>query len=123
MTLQFFVLIAGLMGAAGVALAAAAAHAAPGVGLDSASQILMVHAVALVAAAGAVAAGLVWRPLALAALIGFVLGTLFFSGDIALRTFVGNRLFPMAAPTGGSILILSWLAFALAAAVRMIRGG
>ncbi|MDC7787874.1 DUF423 domain-containing protein [Rhodoplanes sp. TEM] len=123
MTLPFFVLVAGLMGAAGVALAAAAAHAAPGVGLDSAALILMVHAAALVAAAAAVAAGLTFRPLALAALIGFVFGALLFSGDIALRAFVGNRLFPMAAPTGGSILILSWLAFSISAAVRMVRGG
>lgn len=123
MTLSFFVLIASLMGAAGVALAAAAAHAAPGVGLDSAAQILMVHAVALVAGAAAVSAGLAWRPIALAGLIGFVLGALFFSGDITLRAFVGNRLFPMAAPTGGSILILSWLALAVAAAVRLMRGG
>lgn len=122
MTLQFFVLVAGVMGAAGVALAAAAAHAAPGAGLDSAAQILMVHAAALLGGTAAVAAGLTFRPLALAALIGFVLGTVFFAGDIALRTFVGNRLFPMAAPTGGTLLILSWLTLAVAAAVRMLRG-
>jgi uncharacterized membrane protein YgdD (TMEM256/DUF423 family) len=122
MTRSFFMLIAGLMGAAGVALAAAAAHAAPGVGLDSAAQILMVHAVALVGGAAAVSAGLTWRPIALAALIGFALGALIFSGDITLRAFVGNRLFPMAAPTGGSILILSWLMLAVAAAVRLFRG-
>ena len=122
MTLQFFVLVAGVMGAAGVALAAAAAHAAPGAGLDSAAQILMVHAAALLGGSAAVAAGLTVRPLALAALIGFVLGTVFFAGDIALRAFVGNRLFPMAAPTGGSILILSWIALSVAAAVRLVRG-
>lgn len=122
MTLSILVLIAGLMGAAGVALAAAAAHAAPGVGLDSAAQILMVHAVALLAGAAVVAAGLAWRPLALAALAGVVVGALLFSGDVTLRAFAGHRIFPMAAPTGGSILILSWLAFAVAAAVRMARG-
>ncbi|RAI44846.1 DUF423 domain-containing protein [Rhodoplanes roseus] len=123
MTLSLFVLIAGLMGAAGVALAAAAAHAAPGVGLDSAAQILLVHAVAVVAGAAAVSAGLAWRPLALVALAGFVLGTLLFSGDVTLRAFAGHRIFPMAAPTGGSILILSWLVLGVAAAVRVSRGG
>ncbi|MTW19014.1 DUF423 domain-containing protein [Rhodoplanes serenus] len=123
MTLPFFVLMAGLMGAAGVALAAAAAHAAPGAGLDSAAQILLVHAVALLAGSAAVAAGLTWRPIAIAALMGFVLGALLFAGDVTLRAFVGHRLFPMAAPTGGSILILSWIALSVAAAVRLVRGG
>ena len=37
----------GLMGAAGVMLTAAAAHAAPGAGLDSAGQILLFHAAAV----------------------------------------------------------------------------
>ncbi|CAL8975739.1 hypothetical protein RHODGE_RHODGE_00519 [Rhodoplanes serenus] len=122
MTLPFFVLMAGLMGAAGVALAATAAHAAPGAGLDSAAQILLVHAVALLAGSAAVAAGLTWRPIAIAALMGFVLGALLFAGDVTLRAFVGHRLFPMAAPTGGSILILSWIALSVAAAVRLVRG-
>ncbi|RAI31566.1 DUF423 domain-containing protein [Rhodoplanes serenus] len=121
MTLPFFVLMAGLMGAAGVALAATAAHAAPGAGLDSAAQILLVHAVALLAGSAAVAAGLTWRPIAIAALMGFVLGALLFAGDVTLRAFVGHRLFPMAAPTGGSILILSWIALSVAAAVRLVR--
>lgn len=122
MTLPFFVLMAGLMGAAGVALAATAAHAAPGAGLDSAAQILLVHAVALLAGSAAIAAGLTWRPIAIAALMGFVLGALLFAGDVTLRAFVGHRLFPMAAPTGGSILILSWIALSVAAAVRLVRG-
>jgi uncharacterized membrane protein YgdD (TMEM256/DUF423 family) len=41
-----------------------------------------------------------------------------FAGDISLRAFAGQRLFAMAAPGGGIILILSWLAFAAAAAFR-----
>src|SRR5215471_15868112 len=38
--LSLFLVIAGVFGAAGIALAAAAAHAAPGAGLDSAANIL-----------------------------------------------------------------------------------
>lgn len=123
MTLPLLVLVAGLMGAAGVALAAAAAHAMPGAGLDSAAYILLFHAAAVTAGAAAIASGLVWRPLALVALAGLVVGALLFSGDIALRAFAGHRIFPMAAPTGGSLMILAWLTLAVAAAVRLVRGG
>jgi uncharacterized membrane protein YgdD (TMEM256/DUF423 family) len=34
-----------------------------------------------------------------------------------LRALTGHKLFPMAAPTGGTLLIAAWLIFALAAAV------
>jgi uncharacterized membrane protein YgdD (TMEM256/DUF423 family) len=56
-----------------------------------------------------------WRPLALAAMLCFVLGGALFSGDIAMRAFVGDRLFPMAAPTGGTLLLGGWLILAAAA--------
>lgn len=123
MTLSILVMLACLMGAAGVALAAAAAHAAPGLGLDSAADILLFHATAVLAGAAAATAGLAFRPLALAALAGLVIGALLFSGDVTLRAFAGHRLFPMAAPTGGTIMIVSWTALAVAAAIRMARGG
>jgi uncharacterized membrane protein YgdD (TMEM256/DUF423 family) len=51
------------------------------------------------------------------ALCGFVLGGALFAGDVSARAFLGHRLFPMAAPTGGMILIASWLTVALAALV------
>jgi uncharacterized membrane protein YgdD (TMEM256/DUF423 family) len=38
-----------------------------------------------------------------------------FAGDVAARAYLGSRLFPMAAPTGGMILIVSWLVVAVAA--------
>jgi hypothetical protein len=38
-----------------------------------------------------------------------------FAGDVFARAFIGHRLFPMAAPTGGTILIAAWLALAIAA--------
>jgi uncharacterized membrane protein YgdD (TMEM256/DUF423 family) len=113
--------LAGLMGAAGVVLLAASAHAAPGAGLDSAGQMLLFHALAAVAAAGAVHQGLVFRPLAIAAAIGMIAGAALFSGDIAMRAFAGHRLFPMAAPTGGMVLIASWLALGIAAVMTLFR--
>jgi uncharacterized membrane protein YgdD (TMEM256/DUF423 family) len=117
----WFVVLAGLMGAAGVVLLAAAAHAAPGAGLDSAGSMLLFHAAAVMAAAAAIGQGLVWRPLALAATAGFILGAALFGGDLAMRAFAGHRLFPMAAPTGGVVLIVSWLALTAAALAAIWR--
>jgi uncharacterized membrane protein YgdD (TMEM256/DUF423 family) len=121
MALTIFITVAGLMGAGGVVLLAAAAHAAPGTGLDGAGQILLFHATALVGAAAALSQGLLARPLAILALAGFVLGALLFSGDIALRAFASHRLFPLAAPSGGTILIVSWLAVAAAGIMAAAR--
>ena len=110
-----FIVLAGVMGACGVILAAAGAHAAPHAGLDSAAYLLLFHAVALLGGIALMQQGLLWRPLALPALIGFVLGAALFSGDVALRAFVGHRLFPLAAPSGAIILIAAWLVLAAAA--------
>lgn len=106
---------AGLMGAAGVGLAAIAAHAAQGSSLASAAYILLFHAAAVLAGASLIGrSGLASLPLKLA-LLGWVIGSALFASDITLRTFEGFPLFPMAAPTGGSTLILAWLALAAAA--------
>ena len=116
-----FLVLAGLMGAAGVVLAAAGAHGAAGAGLDAASSMLLFHACALIGVTLALRNEMLWRPFGIAAAAGFVLGAALFSGDIALRAFAGHRLFPMAAPTGGTILILSWLALSGAAAISLLR--
>jgi uncharacterized membrane protein YgdD (TMEM256/DUF423 family) len=116
------IILASLMGATGVVLAAAAAHAAPGAGLDSAAYLLLFHAVAVLGAAGLTQQGLLWAPAALAAMMGFVVGGALFAGDVSMRAFAGHRLFPMAAPTGGTILILAWLVLAGAAVVIIVRG-
>lgn len=107
--------IAGFMGAGGVALAAAAAHGKPGAGLEGAAQMLLFHAVAILGAASLLDAGRLWRPVALIAIAGWLIGSLLFAGDIVLRAFAGHRLFPMAAPVGGIVLILGWLMLALSA--------
>ena len=113
--------LASLMGAAGVVLAAAAAHAAPGAGLDSAAYLLLFHAVAVLGAAGLAQQGLLWPPAATAAMAGFVLGGTLFAADVSMRAFAGHRLFPMAAPAGGTLLIIAWLVLALAAIVIIVR--
>jgi uncharacterized membrane protein YgdD (TMEM256/DUF423 family) len=107
--------LAGLMGAGGVGLLAASAHAAQNSGLDSAGAMLLFHATAVIASIAAMRQGLIFRPLGLIAAGGLIVGAGLFAGDLALRAFVGHRLFPMAAPTGGMVLIVSWLALAGAA--------
>jgi uncharacterized membrane protein YgdD (TMEM256/DUF423 family) len=43
------------------------------------------------------------------------IGLLLFCGDLACRDFLGQPLFAMAAPTGGTILMGGWLLLAVAA--------
>jgi len=121
MTASLLVILAGLMGASGVILAAASAHAVPNAGLDSAGHMLSLHAAAVLGGAAALASGLLWRPLGTVALLGLVLGATLFAADLALRAFAGHRLFPMAAPSGGSIMIMSWLVLAAAGIIGLLR--
>jgi uncharacterized membrane protein YgdD (TMEM256/DUF423 family) len=121
MALTIFVALAGLMGAAGIALAAAGAHAAPGAGLDSAAYMLLFHAAAVIGGAALTQQGMLLRPLALIVLAAWIAGAAMFSGDIAMRAFLGHRLFPFAAPSGGMILIAAWLALTVAALVQFWR--
>ncbi len=101
--------LAGLVGAGGVVAGAAAAHVTGTESLRTAAEILMIHAVAAV---GVVAlAAQRTRPSAwLYVAAAMVTGAALFGGDIAVRAATGSAIFPMAAPTGGTILILAWLA-------------
>lgn len=95
-------LIAGLLGASGVAAAALASHGGSGENLRIASEFALIHAtlvIALLQAPGRmaqIAAGVV------------LLGALVFCSDLALRALAGHALAPMAAPTGGLVLIAGW---------------
>jgi uncharacterized membrane protein YgdD (TMEM256/DUF423 family) len=118
---RIVIALAGLMGVSGVILAAVGAHVAPGTGLDSAAYILLFHAAAVLGATAILHQGLLWRPSAAVALVAWVLGSALFSGDIALRALVGHRLFPMAAPSGGTLLIGGWALLAIAALLARMR--
>ena len=119
--ISILLVLASLAGACGVLLAAAAAHGAPASGLDSAAYLLLFHAVAVLSAAGLADRGLLCRPMAMAAMAGFIVGGSLFAGDIAMRAFANQRLFPMAAPAGGTLLILAWLVLAVAAIAAVGR--
>ncbi|RDZ27819.1 DUF423 domain-containing protein [Lysobacter silvisoli] len=103
-----------ILAAAAVALSAYAAHVADALAqsrLQTAAVFAFGHGVALAALAPQAA-----RRLARVALIGLLLGVLLFSGGLASAHFfaTSTRLLPY----GGSLMILSWLLYAAAAARR-----
>jgi uncharacterized membrane protein YgdD (TMEM256/DUF423 family) len=114
--LRILVILAGIMGADGVVLAAASAHQPDAVRLASASSMLLFHATAVLAVTALIERGIVHARIGLVAAFGFVIAAALFAGDLTLRQYAGHSLFPMAAPTGGTLLIVSWLALAVAAA-------
>jgi uncharacterized membrane protein YgdD (TMEM256/DUF423 family) len=107
---------AGLMGASGVALAAMAAHLPDATRLGTASSMLLFHAAATLGAVALSESHILQPRIGLIAALGFVAGSALFAGDLALRQFAGHSLFPMAAPSGGTVLIASWLVVTVAAA-------
>jgi len=115
-SLRILVILAAIMGADGVVLAAASAHQPDAMRLASASSMLLFHATAVLAVAALAERGVIHLRIAIAAAFGFVVAAALFAGDLTLRQYSGHSLFPMAAPTGGMLLIASWLAVAVAAA-------
>jgi uncharacterized membrane protein YgdD (TMEM256/DUF423 family) len=112
---RLLIVLAGLMGACGVILAALSAHGTDGTRLSAASSMLLFHASALLAAVALAERALIHGGLGLAAAFGFVIAAALFAGDLTMRQYAGHSLFPMAAPTGGTLLIVSWLTLAVAA--------
>ncbi|MFA5958874.1 DUF423 domain-containing protein [Hyphomicrobium sp.] len=111
---------AGLAGAAGVGLSAAAAHKVDSPALSVAATILTLHAtaaLAIFAVAARSARPTVWSAAALLMLFAASL----FSGEIAFYTFTDNASFQFLAPIGGTGLIASWLLVAVAGLVSRVR--
>jgi uncharacterized membrane protein YgdD (TMEM256/DUF423 family) len=113
---RVLIVLAAIMGADGVILAAASAHQADASRLGAASSMLLFHATAVLATVALAERALIHARLALFAAFGFVIAAALFAGDLTLRQYAGHGLFPMAAPTGGTLLIVSWLVLAVAAA-------
>lgn len=100
---RLLVTAAGLFGAFGVAAAARASHAGDD-NLGIAANFLLLHAPVLIGLSLLAASRI-----AFAAGVVLALGLAIFVGDLAMRSFSGNALFPMAAPIGGGALILGWV--------------
>ena len=103
------VLVAGLCGAAGVALSAVAAHGGAA-NTATAATFLVVHAPVLLVIGMAVFNNIMrWAAIVL------LLGVALFAGDLVTRDLADDRLFAMAAPIGGGLMILGWVGIALSA--------
>lgn len=112
---RHLLVLAGLMGALGVAAAAAASHGESR-NLGALATMFLAHAPVLVAL------GLFGEGRVLSG-AGLVLagGTLLFGGDLAMREFAGQGLFGGAAPLGGGLMMLGWAGLALAGLARKGR--
>src|SRR5262245_51295835 len=109
MLARFLIFAAGLSGASGVALAALAAHGGAA-NTATAATFLVVHAPVLLAVGMTVFNNITrWSAVVL------LLGVALFAGDLVTRDFTDDRLFAMAAPTGGGLMIVGWLGIALSA--------
>jgi uncharacterized membrane protein YgdD (TMEM256/DUF423 family) len=113
---RILIVLSAIMGADGVMLAAATAHQADASRLASASSMLLFHATAVLAVVALAERGIIDVRIGIVAAVGFILAASLFAGDLTLRQYAGHGLFPFAAPTGGTLLIASWLVLAVAAA-------
>ncbi|MGL4974224.1 MAG: DUF423 domain-containing protein [Bosea sp. (in: a-proteobacteria)] len=113
--------LAMLMGLAGVATLASAAHVAASTSLQTAGQMLLFHASLIVAATVARRIELLADTLARIAVSVLILGVVLFSGDLALRALRGAKLFAMAAPSGGILIMVGWVGLAFSALLARRR--
>lgn len=102
---------AGLIGAFGVGFSALAAHGGDTRLYGAAALICLTQAPALL--------GLFigWRMVRTAPVASLLItvGCVLFAGDVSILAKFGHGLFPMAAPIGGTMMILGWVAVAAAA--------
>ena len=113
---RILIILAGVMGADGVILAAASAHQGDAARLAPASSMLLFHATAVLAVVALAERGVIHARIGVASAFGLVIASAVFAGDLTLRQYAGHGLFPFAAPSGGTLLIVGWLALAVAAA-------
>ena len=113
--------VAALMGAAGVALAAAGVHANGGELAKRGALFLLLHAAAGLAIAAH--ARIATDSAHALVVVGFVMeaGAVLFSAELAMHVFSGERIFPFAAPIGGTTMMLSWVALAIVFATASRR--
>ena len=106
---RLVIVLAGLFGASGVALAAVSAHVTGDATLMTASHFLLFHAAALmgiIAICMRLGRG---RAVLLAGGLVMALGTILFSGDLVARTLLETKLLGGTAPYGGMLMIAGWL--------------
>jgi uncharacterized membrane protein YgdD (TMEM256/DUF423 family) len=110
--------VAGVLGAGGMAAAAAATH-------SGAPMLAPLSLIALTPAPVLLVFGLVpftaIRPRTGALILGA--GAILFTADLAVRHVWGTALFPYAAPVGGSAMIIGWATMGISSIVPWGRSG
>jgi Uncharacterized small membrane protein len=113
MAWRLILALSGVIGAIGVMAAAAASHGGEARNLSAIAAIGLAHGPALLALA------LAGRGRVLGVAAGLLAtGTLVFISDLGMREWLGQGLFPGAAPLGGTAMIGGWLAIIVAAVAR-----
>lgn len=102
------IILAGLLGASGVAAAAASSHAGAAL-LGPYSLVALTHAPAILALA-LVPLGRIFT-MATAALMA---GATLFCADLAARHLLGGTPLPLLAPLGGVTMIVGWVLLTVA---------
>ncbi len=111
--LRICLLLGGLSGALGVSSLALSAHARDSALLTTAAQMLLFHAPLFLGAG--ILAQIRKVPLLTVVVAGLTIGLTLFCGDLFSRVLLNHRFFPMSAPIGGMLVILSWTSLALCA--------
>lgn len=112
---KIHLVLAALMGLAGVALLASAAHVTGASNVQTAGQMLLFHAPLVFGATAARKAGFLVDLVARIALSLIILGVALFAADLSRRGFFSEALFPRAAPIGGFLMLGGWLVLAVSA--------
>ena len=112
---RLLIVAAGLYGALGVALSAMEAHGG-GAFTGTAASFLLMHAPELLVI-GLAGGNRILRAGGMTLLVGLIV----FSGDLLARDLLGSRVFPLAAPVGGTLLMAGWLAIAASALMPQRR--
>lgn len=111
--------LAGLMGLAGVLLAAAGTHLGGGDKVHLAASFLSMHAGVVLSLAIAALARVGHRGLWLSGATVLALGTLVFAADLAVAGLLNDHPIPVAAPIGGVLMVLGWVVVLSAAFVPL----
>ena len=117
------VAVSGLMGAAGVAVSAAATHQGGGSLASTAGLFLFLHAATGIALASFARSSDGHARGLLVSAVLLVFGTIVFAGDLAMLGFAALRPFPGAAPLGGLMMIAGWLGIPLTVLLGRWRKG
>ena len=109
---RLMLILAGMLGAGGVAAAAAASHTGDERLFGPLALIALTHAPAVLA----IGLATEMAPMLRTGGLTLAAGAGLFSLDLAIRHFLGSGPFPLVAPLGGILMIAGW-------AVVILSGG